>query len=556
MCRCTRFQVILAVWYNPQMAKSVEQELSEATQNILDSGSRKKLVVAGPGAGKTYLFKKLLEQSPGERENRIVLTFVNNLKNDLEQELGDLAQVFTLHGYCQHLLYREKRLRGGLSSEFRCYPKLTSLIKQDWKWLKRTEAPKFIAEMRSLDCPADHESFYIERGDYYDAVDFDDSVYRVHEQLLQNPDLVSPYELVLIDEFQDFNRLEAGIIDLLAQKNAIIIAGDDDQALYSKLRDANWDFIRSYHEGSDYDVFPLPFCMRCTEVIVGAVNDIIVRARADGNLEGRIDKPYRFYEPLKGEDSRLYPKIDLVRTTVQRNNANYFGRYIEKAIRAIPEADIEAAKEKNEPVALVIGSRPYLPQVEQHLIGVGVINENADQSKNEREQALEILHADPASNLGWRIILACGDAAIAADRVVAATEQGVPLTEVIPEEERASVLQEAEELMNTAVGEEDVNEVIENLANIKLTSFEGSKGLSAQYVFIIGLHSGDLPRAPDNIQDIEICRFLVGLTRAKKKCSLIYTQRFANNMKTPSPFLDWIDDDRYDQIRINAAYWN
>jgi len=72
-------------------------------------------------------------------------------------------------------------------------------------------------------------------------------------------------------------------------------------------------------------------------------------------LTGRIDKPYRYYEPLKGADSREYPRIDLVKTTVQRGNANYFGRYIEEAIRSIPEAHIEEAIENNEPAELLQG---------------------------------------------------------------------------------------------------------------------------------------------------------------------------------------------------------
>ena len=125
--------------------------------------------------------------------------------------------------------------------------------------------------MRHLDCADDHETFYLDRANYYDAVDFDDSVYRTYRQLVKNPGLVPPYELVLIDEFQDFNRMEAGIIDLLADRNAITIAGDDDQALYSQLRSASWDYIRSQYHSGEYEIFDLPFCMRCTEVVVEAV---------------------------------------------------------------------------------------------------------------------------------------------------------------------------------------------------------------------------------------------------------------------------------------------
>jgi len=537
------------------MTNGVEQELQEATDRILQSISRKKLVVAGPGTGKTLLFRKLLEASPGGRDQRLVLTFINNLKDDLDRSLGELAQTFTLHGYCQHLLYRHAELRDGLSAEFRCYPGLVSLIKKDWEWLRDSQAPKFVEPMRHLDWSDDHEAFYLDRANYFDAIDFDDSVYRTYRQLVEHPGLVPRYELVLIDEFQDFNEMEAGIIDLLADRNAITIAGDDDQALYSQLRSASWDYIRSLYHGGEYEVFPLPFCMRCTEVVVEAVNDVIRTARAHTNLEGRIHKPYRFYEPVKGEDSRLYPKIDVVQTSVQRGNANYFGRYVEREIRAIPEADVREANDKHEPVALIIGTRPYLPQVEKYLIDVGLVAPNERDILSERERGLEILHDNPESNLGWRIILACGDGLVSAERICSASERGLSLFEVIREEERLAVLQEAEEVEGGQEREMDAVDAPNNAMNIKLTSYEGSKGLSAQHVFLVGLHVGDLPRNPEQIKDIEICKFVVGLTRTKKKCTLMLTKRFAGEPRRPSPFLEWINPGRCEPITVNAGYW-
>lgn len=537
------------------MQKDVETELREAVQRILHSPSRKKLVVAGPGTGKTWLFRELLEHAPGQRDERLVLTFINNLKDDLDRHLGHLAQVYTLHGYCQYLLYRHGELRRGLSPEFKCYPGLASLIKKDWEWLQRSKSPKFVEEMRHLKCPVEHEVFYFNRADYYNAVDFDDSVYRTYRGLIKNPELVPPYELVLIDEFQDFNKMEAGIIDLLADRNSIVLAGDDDQALYTKLRNTSWDHIRSHHAGDEYDVFPLPFSMRCTEVIVEAVNDIIRKARRDAKLEGRIDKPYRFYEPLKGEVSRQYPKIDLVCTSVQQPKANYFGKYIESAVRLIPEADIEKAQEDREPAVLVIGRSPYLPMIKRHLIDAGLLTPDNQGTRNEREEALEILHENPGSNLGWRIILGCGVVSIAAERVRAANEQGLSLAEVIPEEECAAVQREAEDMIIANAGEIEKIEAPDDALNIKLTSFEGSKGLSAQHVFLVGLHAGDLPLNPNQIQDIEICRFVVGLTRTKKKCSLLFTQYFLGEAKNPSPFLDWIKTARFELIKVSAAYW-
>src|SRR4051794_11656245 len=112
------------------MANDIEQELTDAVARVLASGGRKKLVVAGPGAGKTTLFRKLLDQAGGDSSQRLVLTFINNLKADLDRSLGDAAQVFTLHGYCQHLLHQHEGLRKGLKADFVCYPGLVSIIKK------------------------------------------------------------------------------------------------------------------------------------------------------------------------------------------------------------------------------------------------------------------------------------------------------------------------------------------------------------------------------------------------------------------------------------------
>ena len=70
------------------MPTDEERELNAAVARVLDSNSRKKLVVAGPGAGKTTLFRELLAQAHGGAADRLVLTFINNLKADLDRSLG------------------------------------------------------------------------------------------------------------------------------------------------------------------------------------------------------------------------------------------------------------------------------------------------------------------------------------------------------------------------------------------------------------------------------------------------------------------------------------
>src|ERR1700730_292270 len=61
------------------------EELNRAVERVLASTSDKRLIVAGPGAGKTFLFRKILEHSDGDEHSRIALTFINELKDDLEK---------------------------------------------------------------------------------------------------------------------------------------------------------------------------------------------------------------------------------------------------------------------------------------------------------------------------------------------------------------------------------------------------------------------------------------------------------------------------------------
>jgi superfamily I DNA/RNA helicase len=80
--------------------------------------------------------------------------------------------------------------------------------------------------------------------------------------------------------------------------------------------------------------------------------------------------------------------------------------------------------------------------------------------------------------------------------------------------------------------------------------------MSAQHVYIAGLHDGELPRNPESILDIEICKFVVGLTRTRKKCTLLFTRRFGLDLKSPSSFISWINGDRLDFTRVNKSYWS
>lgn len=128
-----------------------------------------------------------------------------------------------------------------------------------------------------------------------------------------------------------------------------------------------------------------------------------------------------------------------------------------------------------------------------------------------------------------------------------------PLVETLPAEFRERILAEARAVNEPVQPKPEVPKIDMTRPTIKFASFEGSKGLSAQHVFVVGLHEGDIPR--QSINDLEVCKLLVAITRTRKQCYLIHTRRWGNGKKTPSPFLSWIRSERRELVRVTKDYW-
>jgi hypothetical protein len=82
-----------------------ERDSEERINEILNSLSSKKIIVAGPGTGKTYVFKLILERSNSKQN--LVISFINRLINDLDYKLKDYAKVVTFHKFCIHIFYSQ-----------------------------------------------------------------------------------------------------------------------------------------------------------------------------------------------------------------------------------------------------------------------------------------------------------------------------------------------------------------------------------------------------------------------------------------------------------------
>jgi superfamily I DNA/RNA helicase len=536
------------------------EELNNKVQKILESNAKKKLIVSGPGTGKTHFFKKVIEYTGGSKEDFLVLTFINNLENELRASLGEIANVFTFHGYCHHLLRKNSLLRSGINSEFEYYPPLIKLIKSDWENVYESEPPKFSRLMRQL-TDDDKLKFYLSRGNYYNAIGYDDSVYRVFRSISERNPLLNSYKLIIVDEYQDFNLLETSLLSHIIKSNPVLIVGDDDQALYCDLRDSDPKYIRKLFASGEYEKFELPFCLRCPNAVIQVFKNLIDVSKNRGLLGERIDKKFSFFPPFKKIDSEIYPNVKLVISSIQKirpSSCNYFGRYLLNEIEKIPPDEIKESHENSFPTILIIGPTYYLrtiqPLLEENNYSYE-IGEKKDLEIN-AEDGFYFLSKDGKSNLGWRIILETINTEFRSGVIQASVCENEEIFDMLPntfiEEylERAKILVDEEEQPK-----EKIKEIDYNMPTIRLTTFEGAKGLSAQHVFILGLQNGYLPKNPTSITDIEICRLLVALTRTKKQCQILSTNNFGGKPTELSEFIRWLPKGFVQLIFIDKNYW-
>lgn len=535
--------------------KQYFDQLNEHINKILSSDALKKLIVAGPGTGKTSFFEKTINYYGGSKENYLILTFINNLKDELQKDLGDLAKIYTFHGYCLFLLIKNSSLRYGLQDNFYYYPALIKLIKSDWEILNKNNSPQFTKLMRNTPNEQSLE-FFLKIGNYYNAVGYDDSIFRVYKSLNDGKNINEKYKLIIVDEYQDFNLLETAVLTHIIDSNPSLVVGDDDQALYCQLRDSDPSFIRDLFNGQDFENFELPFCLRCPNAVIAVFNKIVETAKGKGLLNKRINKKFNFFPPVKEKDSKDYPKIKLIISTVQRNGANYFGRYILKELEKITNEEIKESHDKNFPTVLIIGPTYYLRTLTSLFDEQGLVYE-FDEAKPELivniEDGLKFLKKDNKSNLGWRIIIESIKPEFYS-KCISSIIDNVEICNLIPKEFVDEFIKKAEsfELKEEPAVKKEINET---KPIIKLVTYEGAKGLSAQHVFILGTQNGNLPRNPSSITDIEVCKFLVALTRTRKQCHILCTTNFAGKRINPSEFIRWMGNENLDIIRIDKTYW-
>jgi len=388
------------------------------------------------------------------------------------------------------------------------------------------------------------------------------------------------------------------LIELLTKHASAVIAGDDDQALYG-FKQASSKYLRDLTKREDFERFDLPYCSRCTSVLVDAIHRVVECAQSQGLLAERIEKPYWCYLPEKRRASERaserYPKIIDAHCSVENNNANYMCRYIEQQIlRRVTAIDIEQSRKKGYPTVLVIAPVEFGKRVYNHLTKQGMPNVVLKTSAVCEIELLDgylRLMDDERSRLGWRILVHllkpagwkkavrkamtdCEelvdllDEGFVADQLKIVTTLrrgyegealsdseidliekalGIPITDIFEREDEEELEGECDLVEEAGTSEAEQ-------PTVWITSLVGAKGLQAEHVFVAGMNDRHFPRLNSSVTEDEICMLLVALTRARQSCDLISCGRFGGQALQRSVFLKWLSP-LTQYVRVDAEYW-
>lgn len=323
--------------------------LDRYQQAVVNSTARSIRVVAPAGSGKTEALSLRVQQRirDGVSTRRILLlTFDNNAREAINLRLKRLqvpngVRVSTLNAFGFHLLntrfaderrqlsrdayFPQSQILSDLVTEYghSVFTEMLSKIKNeaiDVRTIEQTDLARWCEKNRVhllrnleddpiLDNVTDarfgrelaremesYERFLQDRN----AIDFDDQKLRPLLRLQEEPMalewLQSQFDDVIVDEFQDINRLDVQLIDLIAGQANLLITGDDDQAIYG-FRGATADFLidpkTQLHR--EFESYELSINYRCPPRILETASKLIAWN------ENRIDKSPRAYKQYSGE---------------------------------------------------------------------------------------------------------------------------------------------------------------------------------------------------------------------------------------------------------------
>jgi DNA helicase II / ATP-dependent DNA helicase PcrA len=274
------------------------------------------LIVAGAGSGKTRILTHRIAHLIRERGVRpqaiLAITFTNKAAQEMAERVQSLVGtriakgmwILTFHSACARILRREHALIG-LPSHFSIYDEADServikMVLSDLGVDDRRFHPRAVKALigRAKDNLLSARQYAEAAANWYEAriaevyngyerrlaaagaVDFDDIILRTVELFRGHPEVLEHYQerfpYILIDEYQDTNRAQYHLVNLLASKHRnLCVVGDADQGIYSWRGATIQNLLDFEHDYPDAQEFVLDQNYRSTRNILEVANALI-----------------------------------------------------------------------------------------------------------------------------------------------------------------------------------------------------------------------------------------------------------------------------------------
>ena len=278
------------------------------------------LVIAGAGSGKTrtltYRVAYLLENGVDPR-NILLLTFTNKAARQMLDRVANLLPVDasglwggTFHSIGNRMLRRHGSALGyssgftildredqkdlidtvvaaaGINPKEIRFPKgdvladIFSFTVNTERSIEELLAEKFPYFLPLIEQIKDVHARYERKKKATNSMDFDDLLEKTLRMLKEHEEIANFYrrqfQFILVDEYQDTNKIQADFIDTLAaQHRNVMVVGDDAQSIYS-WRGANFKNILAFPERyPDAQVFKIELNYRSVPEILSVANAAI-----------------------------------------------------------------------------------------------------------------------------------------------------------------------------------------------------------------------------------------------------------------------------------------
>ena len=249
-------------------AKPFEKSLNKEQLAAVTSSARHIAVSAGPGTGKTYTLvtriERLLKETSVNPQEIIAITFTNRAAEEMRERVDsmpgvDSDKIFigTFHAFCLQLL--------------RGYDKDLTVVAEDQrdKIIKRLFNDLSADELKEIKQGIEShylhiaiedrngvekevipriEAYFKELGKRH-GIDLSGVIPQAVSRLNTDRELFgkisAAIKYLLIDEFQDLNRIQYELVRILAQKSSVFAIGDPDQAIYG-FRGSSPEFFHHF----------------------------------------------------------------------------------------------------------------------------------------------------------------------------------------------------------------------------------------------------------------------------------------------------------------------